>query len=866
MQATQTFLIDPLKKLLNPNTDTNTATAPPAPPAPSPPYTMSSDLGTAKPQKLNFGLIGSVKRTAKRIKKQASESVLKNKKGNKSEKRNAPYPGDLAFGNPHRLFPDADYDLYADQSEYDQLSEWKRLSVGGRSFIPPNRENCASAVVGNELYMFGGLGGGPEGRYNLLCALNFNTLNWRVECPIEGAPPEPCCKHSMVEYDRSIYIYGGEGEFEGEFSRGDQRSTRHIHNKMYRYDTRTACWHALPTVGALPERRIPFARRSHSAVVVENFHSGPSILIWAGAGLEPIKARDRLFNDMWAFNIETETWTFVYQTGNVPAPRSGHSATLIGDLMYVFGGLVDAGSGAGTTEEIFCFDTKTLAWSEVAHSGTSPGGVYNHAAVHHPWSHEQGKIIVFGGRRCASSDPPSNTVYCFDIAKGHWQIMKTSGRKPTGRFSMCAWKVRKCVVAFGGCNSQGYCNSDLAILSLPDPPYANIQDDIMARLSKMDSRDMLRGDKSTPATGRGNEVDNEVEVGQSLSTAFGGHKDASMIINTGSTIDPTTFSAIPEMYDDPVPSMEKLRSYTPSMSYRAFKGVTGQGRSAMDSVLSTGEFRASMESTEAQGRINSSSSSDGGGNAGGSTLESPSATQQFDRSVSAGNLGQSTVLATPSATGRSNTAPPSGGVGSSSSGTTRGMGHSLSTPSLRPGSVPPLGSTLDGGASALPPGFMNSIGGDGGERTNTAVSGFDLTGGSTLGSGIDLSSGLGGINNMQRPRSHLSIKDIITLGNGSFFVDQTGEDEERSVLSNKSWLRQHLHRSYVPPRRLRSQGHIYLRGRDTRRKMALGEHDLPGLLPEGVKIKKRPTTSMSLARVPKASMQMLRRRKRKDQV
>ena len=115
---------------------------------------------------------------------------------------------------------------------------------------------------------------------------------------------------------------------------------------------------------------------------------------------------------------------------------------------------------------------------------------------------------------------------------------------------------------------------------------------------------------------------------------------------------------------------------------------------------------------------------------------------------------------------------------------------------------------------------------------------------------------------MQRPRSHLSIKDIITLGNGSFFVDQTGEDEERSVLSNKSWLRQHLHRSYVPPRRLRSQGHIYLRGRDTRRKMALGEHDLPGLLPEGVKIKKRPTTSMSLARVPKVSMQMLRRRNR----
>ena len=810
---------------------------------------MSSTLGQKKPQELNFSIISNVKRAAKKIHKRARETVLKNskKKGrsnnNNKDNNREPYPGDLAFGNPHRLFfADSDYNLYADQSECEQLSEWKRLSVGGRSFIPPNRENCASAVVGNELYMFGGLGGGPEGRYNLLCALNFNTMNWRVECPIEGAPPAPCCKHSMVEYDRSVYIYGGEGEFEGEFSRGDQRSTRQIHNKMYRYDTRGARWYALPTVGEPPERRIPFARRSHSAVVVEDFHSGPSILIWAGAGLEPIKARDRLFNDMWAFNIEKETWTFVYQTGAIPTPRSGHSATLIGSLMYVFGGLVNAGGGNGTTEEIFCFDTKSLIWSEVPYSGASPGGIYNHAALLHPWTHEQGKIVVFGGRRCASIDPPSNIVYCFDVAKGSWEMIQTAGRKPTGRFAMCAWSVRKCIVAFGGCNSQGYCNSDLAILAMPDPPFANVQDDFMARLAKMDSRSMLRGDKSKPDNdgNAGSIVGGGIE-GMSATSAPGGHKDASAIINAGSTLGPGTFSAIPESYDDPVPSMDKLRSYTPSMSYRAFKGVTGQGRSALDSVLPTGELRASLESIEGQENVGNDN-----GRGSGAPLESPSATQ-FERSASAGNVDPSTsnLLATPTAAGRSSTAPDTlGGKGSSTS-THRGMGHSLSTPSLRPGSVPPLGSTLDGGESALPPDFMNSMLGSDGDRTHTT--GIDMTsgGGSTLGSGVD---SIGGINSMHRSRSNLSIKDIITLGNGSFFVDQTGNEAERSVLSNKTWIRQHLHRSYVPPRKLRSQGHIYLRGRDTRRKMALGEHDLPGLLPEGVKVRKRPTTSLSLAR------------------
>ena len=809
---------------------------------------MSSNLGQRPASKLNFGIIGNVKRAAKKIKRAAEKSVLQNKTGGRKNKdKREPYPGDLAFGNPHRLFADSEYDLYADQSTYDNVAEWKRLLVGGRSFIPPNRENCASAIVGNELYMFGGLGGGPEGRYNLLCALNFNTLNWRVERAIEGAPPEACCKHSMVHYDRSVYIYGGEGEFEGEFSRGDLRSTRQIHNKMYKYDTRQASWHALPTVGEPPERRIPFARRSHSAVVVENFYSGPSILIWAGAGLEPIKARDRLFNDMWAFNIEKETWTFVYQKGNVPKPRSGHSATLIGHLMYVYGGLVNTSEGGnGTTAELFCFDTNTLEWNQIPYSGISPGGIYNHAALLHPWSHEQGKIMIFGGRRCASSEPPSNTVYCIDLAKGTWEIVKTKGRKPTGRFAMCAWQVRKCIIAFGGCNSQGYCNSDLAILALPDPPFDNVQDDIMARLSKMDSREMLRGGSS------GEEGEQEGVGGAGESIGIAGisnskihttSKDTSIMHASSSSAVVGAYSAIPESYDDPVPSLDKLRNYTPSMSYRALKSVTGQGRSALDSMLPTGELRSSLESTMGEGPTSLLPENvNGSGGAGSSTLESPSATQGLDRSVSAGNLGQSQLLTTPVA-GRSNTAPI-GNNKSISDTSGRGMGSSLSTPSLRPVSVPPLGggSTLDGGASALPLDFMSTI--LGGVDMDQTVDG----GGSTLGS-------IGGVNNMQRPRSNLSIKDVITLGNGSFFVDQGvgSNDEERSMLSDKSWIRQHLFRSYVPPRNLRSQGHIYLRGRDTKNRMALGERDLPGQ-------KQRPKSVIGIAR-QKVTLKMLRRQK-----
>jgi Galactose oxidase, central domain len=44
-------------------------------------------------------------------------------------------------------------------------------------------------------------------------------------------------------------------------------------------------------------------------------------------------------NDTWSFNISTRKWTELQCTGSIPTPRAGHAAVLLGDVMYVFGGL-----------------------------------------------------------------------------------------------------------------------------------------------------------------------------------------------------------------------------------------------------------------------------------------------------------------------------------------------------------------------------------------------------------------------------------------------------------------------------------------------------------------------------------------------
>ena len=54
-----------------------------------------------------------------------------------------------------------------------------------------------------------------------------------------------------------------------------------------------------------------------------------------------------VFNDTWSFDVSTRKWTKLQCTGSIPSPRSGHSAVLIGDVLYVFGGSAPDGTLLG---------------------------------------------------------------------------------------------------------------------------------------------------------------------------------------------------------------------------------------------------------------------------------------------------------------------------------------------------------------------------------------------------------------------------------------------------------------------------------------------------------------------------------------
>lgn len=76
-------------------------------------------------------------------------------------------------------------------------------------------------------------------------------------------------------------------------------------------------------------------------------------------------------------------------TGQIPTPRSGHSAIILNTHMFIFGGT----SGSIYYNELFQYDALTDRWQLLLPSGPLPSGRANHAAV----VTRTGNLLIVGG-------------------------------------------------------------------------------------------------------------------------------------------------------------------------------------------------------------------------------------------------------------------------------------------------------------------------------------------------------------------------------------------------------------------------------------------------------------------------------------
>lgn len=134
---------------------------------------------------------------------------------------------------------------------------------------------------------------------------------------------------------------------------------------------------------------MPDGRYGHTATLI-----GDIMYVFGGQGRESTgggssKSTPKAFKDMYALELTTWTWQRVRCATAPPAARSGHSAMLMGDKIVIFGGW----DMKRTFSDLWVFDTKAFSWLRPCTTGRPPSPRYGHSCE----LTDDGRLLVFGG-------------------------------------------------------------------------------------------------------------------------------------------------------------------------------------------------------------------------------------------------------------------------------------------------------------------------------------------------------------------------------------------------------------------------------------------------------------------------------------
>ncbi|MEX1072739.1 MAG: kelch repeat-containing protein [Chloroflexota bacterium] len=122
-------------------------------------------------------------------------------------------------------------------------------------------------------------------------------------------------------------------------------------------------------------------------------------------------------------------WSEVQAAGPAPEPREDHTWIVTPDdaTAYLFGGR----DGGAIFDDLWAFDLATDTWSLVTPAGSGPPARFGHSAA---WADGIG-LVVFAGQ---AGDDFFNDLWAYDPAANAWRSLPSSGARPVARYGSCA--------------------------------------------------------------------------------------------------------------------------------------------------------------------------------------------------------------------------------------------------------------------------------------------------------------------------------------------------------------------------------------------------------------------------------------------
>lgn len=230
--------------------------------------------------------------------------------------------------------------------------------------------------------------------------------------------------HTAVSWNNNAYIWGGRNDKNGAC------------NGLFCFNTELLEWLRVRTSGDKPS-----GRDGHSACVI-------SSRMYIFGGFE--ERIDRYTDEVYALNFSTFTWMYVKCSGRIPIWRDFHSASAIGNKMYIYGGRSDNGGNQFTGSETYdqcmhVLDVTTNTWStEQPVHGIKPNARRSHSA----WVYK-GCLYIWGGYNGLLSTHFGD-MFRYDPESRDWSMVLTNGLGPCARRRQSACLVGNKVYLFGG--------------------------------------------------------------------------------------------------------------------------------------------------------------------------------------------------------------------------------------------------------------------------------------------------------------------------------------------------------------------------------------------------------------------------------
>ncbi|MFH4976445.1 hypothetical protein AB6A40_003154 [Gnathostoma spinigerum] len=305
----------------------------------------------------------------------------------------------------------------------------------------PKRVNHAAVGIGDKIYSFGGYCSGEiyDGSQPIdVHVLDTVTYRWKkVEVQNDESEQAAAAANSILSQPSPFQRYG--------------HTVVAYKGKAYLWGGRNDEFGASSKLHEFdPVSRTwsvvsingppPLARDGHSAVVI-----GDCMYMFGGFEEET----QRFSCETYFFNFKTRRWSELRTHGAVPQWRDFHTACAIGEKMYVFGGRSDQLGQFHSSRDVYCdklrvLDTKTGRWEEPPVSGVRPCGRRSHSS----WAYN-GRIYIFGGY-LGTENKHFGDLWEYDPAKATWKLCWPEGERPCPRRRQCTVLIGSRLFLFGG--------------------------------------------------------------------------------------------------------------------------------------------------------------------------------------------------------------------------------------------------------------------------------------------------------------------------------------------------------------------------------------------------------------------------------